>query len=407
MKFDIENLTGEWKEENGAKLSPVFDAVNRYRPGSMEFKIFQGEKVIYRNYLSGNVGAGPNNPPDFWFLQAHFPEKTIAAIGEVWMYFPKGFFSKTRKGKLPISFQSETVDPADKGTADMVKFSPDNQPDHMSSHTMFYTDRDENGNVISDKNLDPKRNTARIGGYIYGHGINRPNGVKGVPCPVADFVLTEEEWIGVRQVVVLNTPGFADGSLAYFFNSSQTGNEWRPKDLLFPMNGSSAVGGQVLTQNTLHWTDRALISCAGLSWFMGGGVRGRVSDGGDGPDENVSMLAKGFRFEPGVSFTEEEPTSVPNDPGDVIDVPGNDPTDAELIQSLQNQVAALTEQIANYDNEMNALKAMNIEANGTIQTLRAEREKIASVVGQVIPVLTQVSDTLNRVLADLNYAFPK
>jgi len=277
--WDINGLNREYDPKNDMKLwnAHKYDDLNRYRKGGLFFKTLpSGITVAERHFDKGNVGAGGDgtnnsNPPDFFRGQVYWEKGVWEASAMTFLYFPIGFFSKTRKGKLPVGLRSEEK------TRDMQVFEFADQPDAIQMLTMFWSDRDDSGNVISLKRLSRNRDSAMWGGYLYGKLLPRVNKKKGVVKPVpAKYRLTEGEWLGLHQISYLNKPGKKDGAVEFYFASqSATGGKWE----------------KALRVDGIGWREGedVMLDGGNIPMFMGGGNPDTVysSSTGSGPTENV------------------------------------------------------------------------------------------------------------------------
>ncbi|MEZ4828357.1 MAG: hypothetical protein R3C61_19010 [Bacteroidia bacterium] len=260
----------------GSLLDLGGEMIKNYKPESFFWRTIDSLKVAVRVMEEGHIGSSG----DFWFVNANLKGDSSAYTGQVYMYFPPGYFSATRAGKLPNSFKSvEDV------ALDTLRGNG------FASIVMFWTDVDEYGRVIPPGKMDSTRTTAAIGDYSYVKSLPQKGGIYGnreiYTRPDGSGVrLTEGEWWGLTQIVSVNTfdsQGVprADGYIrAYVASPGQYGGEWMPvgkrEGLIFSDSVSAPGIGQY-----------------DMPWFQGGGSRQPVPFG-YAPRHTVEAYARGW-----------------------------------------------------------------------------------------------------------------
>ncbi|MDX2247384.1 MAG: hypothetical protein SF052_11430 [Bacteroidia bacterium] len=252
------------------------ERIKNYKPGSFFWRTLDSQKVAVRVMEKGHIGASG----DFWYVNANLQGDSAAYTGQMYIFFPEGFFAQTRAGKLPNSFKSQQDVALDSMSGN-----------GFASIVMFWADVDENGKTIPPGKMDTTRQTAAIGDYSYVQSLPQKGEIYGnrqiYTWPDGSGVrLTEGEWWGLTQIVRLNSVNSsgvpnADGYIrAYVAKPSASEGKWvlvgQREGLIFREKESSFGIGQY-----------------DMPWFQGGGSRKPVPEG-YGPLKTVEAYARGW-----------------------------------------------------------------------------------------------------------------
>ncbi|MEZ4777356.1 MAG: hypothetical protein R3D00_29535 [Bacteroidia bacterium] len=252
------------------------ELIKNYKPGSFFWRTVDSMKVAVRVMEKGHIGSSG----DFWYVNANLKGDSAAYTGQMYIFFPKGFFASTRAGKLPNSFKSRQ---------DVALDSM--QGDGFASIVMFWADVDEYGAVIPPGKMDTARQTAAVGDYSYVQSLPQKGGIYGnreiYTWPDGSGVrLTEGEWWGLTQIVRLNSfdgsgNPVADGYIhAYVANPAYEEGKWvmvgQREGLIFRESEPAFGIGQY-----------------DMPWFQGGGSRKPVPFG-YAPLETIEAFGRGW-----------------------------------------------------------------------------------------------------------------
>lgn len=252
------------------------ELIKNYKPGSFFWRTVDSMKVAVRVMENGHIGSSG----DFWYVNANLAGDSAAYTGQMYIFFPSGFFANTRAGKLPNSFKSRQDVALDTMAGN-----------GFAAIVMFWADVDEYGKIIPPGKMDSTRQTAAIGDYSYVQSLPQKGEIYGnreiYTWPDGRGVrLTEGEWWGHTQIVRLNTidasgkPN-ADGYIhAYMANPGYEQGKWilvgQRDGLIFRENESAFGIGQY-----------------DMPWFQGGGSRKPVPYG-YAPLKTIEAYGRGW-----------------------------------------------------------------------------------------------------------------